>query len=1372
MHDNREQIPQGTKIPSSGTMSGTIFTVTDLVGRGGSCMVYNAFSIDRFGIRHEYILKQLFPLPPESGGLVHWNSVRVSEAELKRFMKASAIQQKFSRMMVNTTPVIHSVFSYEDIVYFQCLERNFGVSLDKMHFDSMYTFVDALIKAAEIISAYHREGWLHLDIKPQNLFCKTNDENTSVIMIDFDSLIRIEDVSDTSITLSYSQGYAPPELIHNKRNQIGIKSDFYEIGCILFEKLFGRSPRSAEISGFTKYRFSESILNDAPKNLIDVMTRFFRHTLTVRPSDRYDNDEAFIAELREIKHLSRESSRKIISNFTTPSVFFVGREQEIDSIYTLLQKQGKVIVQGVGGIGKSSVALQYAERHRNDYHTILHLEYHGSFEEIIDEEIRIDELPDDTSRSEKWNLFRSLCNEKTLVILDNLEQTDNGLEKDWLTLPCHLIVTTRSNQEQFRDITIQLSGLREAKELFCHYYTYPLSDVENNLVNQLLYTIGSHAMMTELLSKYCVNSRTQKGGIDFQKLLEAFDRADTAKVETDGVKQFKDWTLRNRSIQSHMDVLFSIFSFSEEEIFILQFISLIPLKSISEKLFLTWCHNYSQIALESLKGRGIIQNDIQGYLKLHPLTAERVLSNYPPNAEVFSYTTEKISDAISEVNHNTSETLLRIGTFYADHLKGESMSLAFLYQTLALNISTDLEELYTEKAKKMFALVMKGNMPLYYTLKPLVTQYLSLDTFGDFEQKAELIREIMSILDGITDRIPEYRKANQCEQIAALCHLIATTDMFWMFGEDDEELDHPLYIYEATILETALQCSQSNTDRKRIAKALYNLYSDCTTPFQDLVKETKYYQIAELDADLPQFYRLNNQTGKYEPVIKPDGEQDERLINALIVEKQYDKALELADHWYERLDNSSATCSSFLMFLIRDLYWTVGQLTKYIHIAEIENSQAGNYMDLKLVEAYWENENYEKCYAYLKNAETYYSPSFCNALDYKSISYLLALICLTFYFPDEKSDAEEKFLSNAELFYHYSLFVRDNNIAELCLKLSKKYFEASETEYASRYLGLYVRFQETSHIEDPIFQVLLSQVTVSGCASVWYKMMIIDSLGGESSSEAINQYEELLMKPEIDEFYKQFIYSKMIDLNRDYVTQHYANNINYEMLDEMKLQASRDPLSFDEKIRHRIDIAEAYENIGVKCSERILEQLLSEIRAFSGDDRMKSKALRYLERYYVKRGNINFALELAMECIDFYRHDLNDFVRICLDISDYYSNLNDSNKQLAWINKALFAIKYIDSNRSDYYDLMTTIHSKFLTYYISKDDEINQIQEYQELIILEKNSPYSINMKRLQGYYHALSKLFLNQHNPIQAYYYSTLEEEIVQDRVYDSITE
>lgn len=167
---------------------------------------------------------------------------------------------------------------------------------------------------------------------------------------------------------------------------------------------------------------------------------------------------------------------------------------------------------------------------------------------------------------------------------------------------------------------------------------------------------------------------------------------------------------------------------------------------------------------------------------------------------------------------------------------------------------------------------------------------------------------------------------------------------------------------------------------------------------------------------------------------------------------------------------------------------------------------------------------------------------------------------------------------------------------------------------------------------------------------------------------------------------------------------------------------------------------------------------------------MKSKALHYLEEYYAEKDDVTMALELSMEQINLYKCESSDYIKDCLDISDYYSKLNDFDKQFEWIQKSFLILENIDVEPWVHYDLITNIHHKLLNYYIFKEDELNQIKEYQELIILEKSSPDPVDFQRLhlQEYYHALSELFLKQHNPTQAYYYSSLEEGLIQERVND----
>ena len=236
-------------------------------------------------------------------------------------------------------------------------------------------------------------------------------------------------------------------------------------------------------------------------------------------------------------------------------------------------------------------------------------------------------------------------------------------------------------------------------------------------------------MMTELLSKYCCNSRNRNGSIDFQKLLEAFAKADTAHVETDSVKQMKDLMPQNRSLLGHMDVLFSISSFNEEEICILQLMALLPLKSVSQTLFSTLCRSYNDEALETLKGSGMLQTDAAGFFKLHPLTAERVLANYPPEAAAFVYTSEQLTDSLMMEERRSRQLLLKIAAHYIAHMHGTDKSLAFLCQTMASIASKEQSKCYAEKAITLLAEIGCDEVPYYLNIKEVAERYLALTDY-------------------------------------------------------------------------------------------------------------------------------------------------------------------------------------------------------------------------------------------------------------------------------------------------------------------------------------------------------------------------------------------------------------------------------------------------------------------------------------------------------------------------------------------------------------------------------------------------------------------------------------------------------------------
>ena len=235
MNDNRLPIPAGTEITDYHAGKAVTFSVADVIGCGGSCIAYNAFYTDAYGIRHDGVLKQLHPLGTESP--CRWDEVQVAEEMLKRFLDAAALQKNVGQHAetVNATSMLRTVFSYRDSLYFQFSEKLSGTSLDHIHFDTLHGFLSVLSQAAEIVCAYHAQGWLYLDLKPSNLFCRSEGNGKyAVSMFDFDSMIPLEQVTDPAQVLSCSKEYAAPELVRGNRSQIGISSDFFSFGCMLF----------------------------------------------------------------------------------------------------------------------------------------------------------------------------------------------------------------------------------------------------------------------------------------------------------------------------------------------------------------------------------------------------------------------------------------------------------------------------------------------------------------------------------------------------------------------------------------------------------------------------------------------------------------------------------------------------------------------------------------------------------------------------------------------------------------------------------------------------------------------------------------------------------------------------------------------------------------------------------------------------------------------------------------------------------------------------------------------------------------------------------------------------------------------------------
>lgn len=99
------------------------------------------------------------------------------------------------------------------------------------------------------------------------------------------------------------------------------------------------------------------------------------------------------------------------SEVPRPCRHFLGREEELDGLHTMLEENSKVFLYGIAGIGKSELAKAYAKQYKKYYTNILYVEYAGDLHQAVTDMDFTDDLPEDgeEERFRKHNRFlRSL----------------------------------------------------------------------------------------------------------------------------------------------------------------------------------------------------------------------------------------------------------------------------------------------------------------------------------------------------------------------------------------------------------------------------------------------------------------------------------------------------------------------------------------------------------------------------------------------------------------------------------------------------------------------------------------------------------------------------------------------------------------------------------------------------------------------------------------------------------------------------------------------------------------------------------------------------------------------------------------------------
>jgi tetratricopeptide (TPR) repeat protein len=306
---------------------------------------------------------------------------------------------------------------------------------------------------------------------------------------------------------------------------------------------------------------------------------------------------------------------------------FVGRKEELQKVDELLNQNSMLLLlNGIGGIGKSTLASYYLNQHKDNF------DYYGFVQ--VNEDIKLSLASAfGTSldlKSEKIDdLFAEIMNKlqnlegKKLLIIDDVKEMDNQQDEmnTLITLKnsdFQILFTSRETKEYIPQYFLDIMSVEDARELFLKHY--PTNEMDK--VDKILEYLDYHTLFIEITAK---TLKQRKRTLSLDKMIEKFANGEFSSIKKNKKESFNlflsDLFSNDKILQDEENILF------------LKRLSVLPSIEISfEDLYkFLVCEEEERLEefLIELVDNGWLIESNGGY-KFHQILKEFVWDNYLP----------------------------------------------------------------------------------------------------------------------------------------------------------------------------------------------------------------------------------------------------------------------------------------------------------------------------------------------------------------------------------------------------------------------------------------------------------------------------------------------------------------------------------------------------------------------------------------------------------------------------------------------------------------------------------------------------------------------------------------------------------------------
>ncbi|MGH1364718.1 MAG: tetratricopeptide repeat protein [Calditrichia bacterium] len=345
------------------------------------------------------------------------------------------------------------------------------------------------------------------------------------------------------------------------------------------------------------------------------------------------------------------SGDKLLPKFLTgtppQNAGFVGRKEDLRQLETSLNDAGAVVVvNGLGGIGKTELCRHFFHEQKTNFDHLLWVDYFGSFRESLVRAISAEVFTPQQGQTldEQFALIMHLIANlpvKSLLVVDDILDAEDADLANLRGLPLKVVTSSRLQLAGFESYPLGFLDVESCREIFYRFYKGK-RDVET--LEEIIDLAGQHTLTVELLAKTANHAK-----ISITVLLERLKEIGFNLNEALPKKVKTLWhdQIDEKKLFEHLNNVFNMEGLSAEEAHVLANLCVLPSEPMEAQMLSDWLQDDISDTLTSLVAKGWLSEQEGFEVFLHPIIAAVARERLKPTAGGCSKLIESLTNLLT-----------------------------------------------------------------------------------------------------------------------------------------------------------------------------------------------------------------------------------------------------------------------------------------------------------------------------------------------------------------------------------------------------------------------------------------------------------------------------------------------------------------------------------------------------------------------------------------------------------------------------------------------------------------------------------------------------------------------------------------------------